>query len=265
MPDGYQFQWYKFTKEERLIILQVLAKEKSGYAWVCREWRDVFERHNFRRLKLQVCKEDMSELDEFERIVVRQRPFVRHVWLNIRLKRYTCKVCAKEQPKSSGRADNSTMRVAILRLFEILTTWEPVQEELSLELSAQSPSDSEHWFRDYYFGARGENEDINLAPGAPGNFHDAGHHWFHGQQHTLPSKDALRRIHGHFGNQILRRLRNVHAVTKFVVRRQCRNRILPHSLPSILGKLPRLQCLVYEPWLTDDVDEQERLDEGKQS
>jgi hypothetical protein len=40
----------------------------------------------------------------------------------------------------------------------------------------------------------------------------------------------------------------VHAVTRFVLRRQCRRRFAPRTPGLLLDKLPRLECIVYEPW-----------------
>ncbi|UPL01585.1 hypothetical protein LCI18_012519 [Fusarium solani-melongenae] len=40
----------------------------------------------------------------------------------------------------------------------------------------------------------------------------------------------------------------VHAVTRLVIRRECRRQIIPPVLRLLLQKLPRLQTMVYEPW-----------------
>lgn len=49
---------------------------------------------------------------------------------------------------------------AILKLFSILRTWDAVGKGLTLELSTQSSSDSEHWFKNHYFGSGKEDENI---------------------------------------------------------------------------------------------------------
>jgi hypothetical protein len=61
------------------------------------------------------------------------------------------------------------------------------------------------------------------------------------------------------------KLPKVHVVTSFVIRRQCRRRFAPSTLWLLLEKLPRLECVVYEPWRLWYGVEQEMYDEGRQS
>ncbi|PYI04763.1 hypothetical protein BO78DRAFT_275387, partial [Aspergillus sclerotiicarbonarius CBS 121057] len=213
----------------------------SSYASVCREWQSVMEEHTFRRLKLRV-----SCLDEFERAVVGpRRRYVKHVWLNIEFRPYTCRVCQSPLSEKWKYRDTPIMGQAISRLFSILGTWPSATDELTVEFSAQSPSDSQHWFKDYHFGAHGADEARDLLPV---QFHDPVHYWENGRQLDLPPKHALWRLYGRSGVRLQPEPATVPAVTGLVIRRQCRNRILPKTLQEILFRLGRLKCLVYEPW-----------------
>jgi len=138
------------------MILKLLARENRGlasYASVCKEWQIVMEKKNFGRLRLRA-----SCLDDLEHMVGRRRELVKHVWLDIELKTYNCEEC-QSMRLGSMMEDQSILARAISKLFSILSTWNPVGGGLTLELSAQSPSDSEHWFKNYCFGAYDEDED----------------------------------------------------------------------------------------------------------
>lgn len=131
---------------------------------------------------------------------------------------------------------------------------------LSLELSAQSPSDSEHWFKTSYLGADGENR--NDGTGVYGKkaactIHDPKHEWVDGRQVAVPDGYAMLRLFEKIDLRFKEELPEVHAVTKLVLRRQCRRRFVPRALWALLDKLPRLKHIVYEPWRVLDRTVQE--------
>ncbi|KAI5464229.1 hypothetical protein BGZ63DRAFT_439371 [Mariannaea sp. PMI_226] len=137
MPD-----WYSLPHELRTIILELLTHHNNiaSYATVSTEWRKVIEKKSFGRLRLHP-----SCLDSLERLAKRQQGLVKHIWLNIELKRYTCRCCRRMESVSWFYANNKIITAAITRLFSILATWNrDGGGGLVLELNAYSPSDSEH-------------------------------------------------------------------------------------------------------------------------
>ncbi|OGM47451.1 hypothetical protein ABOM_002608 [Aspergillus bombycis] len=243
--------WYSLTREIRLMILKLLLRQKHGlasYATVCKEWQTVIEKRIFRRLKLRA-----SCLDDFERMVRRQRSLVKHIWLNIELRTYTCRSCQDLESCSWASSNNRIIRQAISKLFSILNSWDLVGDGLSLELSAQSPSDSEHWFKTSYFGVDCEDRKGIVGSRAHGQkvtatFHDPKHGWVDGRQLAVPDGHALLRLFEIIDLRFEKDLPEVHAVTKLVLRRQCRRQFVPRTLWLLLDKLPQLKHLVYEPW-----------------
>jgi hypothetical protein len=240
--------WGSLPAELRLVILELLAQEKSGlasYAQVCKEWQAVIEKKNFGRLKLRA-----SCLDDFEHMVNRQRGLVKHIWLNIELRAYTCRNCWTISSNTSQSLDNSIARVAISKLFSILSTWNPASDGLTLEISAQPPSDSERWFKSRYFGADDVDEDAYFGSQlqkTTSKLHDLKHCWVDGQQVAPPEVGAILRLYEEVRLNFKEELPKVDAVTHFVLRRQCRRRFAPRTLGLLLDKPPRLECLVYKP------------------
>ncbi|KAF5581503.1 f-box domain-containing protein, partial [Fusarium pseudoanthophilum] len=147
---------------------------------------------------------------------------------------------------------------AINRLFCILTTW---REPLTLELNVYCPSDSQHWFKNSYFGAPGEDKFECQDPG-DNPIHDPRHGWVQGRVTEAPPDDALRRPFGSSELRFQGSLPSVNAVTKFVLRRQCRQQLNPDVLQDLWLKLPNLQEIHYELWQSHLSIEQEMSDTG---
>lgn len=251
------------------MVLGLLAQENQGlasYASVCKEWQAVIEKKNFARLKLRV-----SCLDDFEHMISRQRDLVKHLWLNIELRPYTCRSCESIESGSWSSSNDTIVSRAIMKLFSILSTWNPANDGLTLELSAQSPSDSKHWFKNCYFGAHDEDGEVIFKTGKQlkeptTKLHDPKHGWVDGQQVATPDPRAALRLYEPVELRSREEFPKVHAVTGFVLRRQCRRRFSPWALALLLGKLPRLECLIYEPWRAWDRMEQKMVyDRRKQS
>lgn len=229
------------------MILEEISLQKcrgwSSCAAVCREWQNFVERKNFFRLKLKT-----TCLDELERIVVRQRDLVGFICLNIEFPRYTCRYCADSYMWTCSRGDNTIVRGTLLKLFSILSTWQPAGR-LLLELNAFSRSDSEHWFKNYYFGL--EHEDggnLVLQQETTARWHDPDHGWVNGQQVKAPPVSALLRIFSPLCSGLPGNLPEVHAITGLVIRRQLRRQISPETLRILFKRLPKLESVVYEPW-----------------
>ncbi|GAB1312162.1 F-box domain-containing protein [Madurella fahalii] len=253
--------WFSFPAEIRLIILELLAQENRGlssYASVCKEWMEVIEKKNFCRLKLRP-----SCLDDLEHMVSRRRRLVRHIWLNIELRPYTCRSCQWTESSSWMSSNNTIISRAISKLFTILATWSVAGDGLTLELSAQSPSDTKHWFKNCYFGTDDEDGDVILESEnrVQERIHDPRHGWVDGQQVTAPSQSSVQRLYEWVRLSFREELPTLHVVTKLVLCRQCRRRFNYRALTLLLDKLPRLECIVYEPWQAWDRMEQRWHDE----
>ncbi|KAK1772839.1 hypothetical protein QBC33DRAFT_31227 [Phialemonium atrogriseum] len=240
--------WPSLPMEIRLMILELLPQEHralASYASVCNEWAEFIEKKNFGRLKLGA-----SSLNNLEHMVSRQRSLVRHIWLNIELRPYTCRSCQWMESESWMSSNNTIISRAISKLFTILSTWNPAGDGLALELSAQSPSDTEHYFKNFYFGTDDEDKDILFDPKnhLQEFIHDPKHGWVDGQQVAAPCHVSLRRLYEEVRLTSREELPVLHVVTKLVLRRQFRRRLNIRALRLLLDKLPRLECIVYEPW-----------------
>ncbi|KAM0451736.1 hypothetical protein ACHAPV_005937 [Trichoderma viride] len=243
--------WASLPAELRLKILEPITHEKppgwTSLASVCKEWQTLFEKENYKKIKLR-----SSRLGEFEYMVSPQkRHLIRHIWLDIELRRYSTRCCCKRnsQLKTMGR----TVTKAIRRIFSILSNWE-TGNELTLELNVVCPSDSEHWFRNLHFSSDCVDDDEESAKlyEADHLHHDPHHGWLHGAQVEAPSRAAMYQLLYPIKLDEYqldsKPLPTVKAITQLVIRRQLRRRLLSFSLTEMLGKLPCLENIVYEPW-----------------
>jgi hypothetical protein len=117
---------------------------------------------------------------------------------------------------------------------------------LTLELNAHSPSDSKHWFKNYYFTS--DNEDNEDVTSNYSNWHDPQHDWVDGQQLMTPPCLAVLRLFGSIDLRFQEDLPRVEIVTGFIVRRQLRRWLQPSSLLLLLNNLSGLERMIYEPW-----------------
>ncbi|KAH7263472.1 hypothetical protein BKA59DRAFT_540890 [Fusarium tricinctum] len=232
------------------MILERLLDHKgiAPYASVSKEWRTVIEKGNFSHLKLNsTCLGFLAQLTE------EQTAQIDHIWLNVKLKSYTCGECGSDESLTWSLLNNRTVATSVASLFDILANWNWKEAELdrhlTLELNTYSPSDSEHWFKHCYFGAPGEDKFEVLAQS--GKVHDPHHGWWHGRNTRPPPNGALRRPFESYSTSFYRdgqELPLVYAVTKFILRRQCRRQLDPWALSYLWSKLPRLKEICYEPW-----------------
>jgi hypothetical protein len=237
--------------EIRLMVLEATTHLKhrgwSSLASVCKEWQRFIEERNFHRLKLRV-----SCLDEFQHMIIRQRELVRYIQLDIELRKYTCRCCEWEESDSWKSSNNSVIRDAVWKLFSALSTWKPTKP-LTLELNAHSPSDSEHWFKDFIFASDNESND-EAATSLQGigeigsRRHDPKHGWINGQLFRFPPESAILRLFETIRLHVREELPQVNVVTSFIIRRQLRRYLEPQALQLILDKLCRLENMIYEPW-----------------
>lgn len=243
--------WSALPAELRLMIIHHLMQAKHGwaiYASVCREWQHEIERKNFRQLKLQApC------IDGLETIIL-ARHSVKHIWLNIELRRYSCRTCRRTEGEKWRKGNDEVVREAVSKLFSILHQWQ-AGDELTLELSTQSPSDREHVFKNLYFGGPNESGYPNadcagtqLTKITSTDIQDPKHGWIDGVQVQPPEEGAILRIFEPIDPKFTDDLPSVHVITKFVLRRQCRRQFNVGALGRLFNRLPRLETLIYEPW-----------------
>ncbi|KAL7787129.1 hypothetical protein V8C37DRAFT_390738 [Trichoderma ceciliae] len=238
--------WASFPVEVRLTILEEISRQKlrgwASCAAVCKEWQVFIEQKNFRRLKLRA-----SCIGELGRVSIRVRNLVQCIYLNIELPRYTCRFCRQTESRSCASRHSSIIRDTMLKLFHVLSTWQSTGH-LILELNAYSPSDSEHWFKNYHFGLEHEdNGDLVRQQEATTKWHDPNHGWVNGQQVEAPRASAILRLFSPLCLSLPENLHEVHAVTGLVMRRQLRRQISLAALRFLLQRLPRLESIVYEP------------------
>ncbi|KAI1492990.1 hypothetical protein F5X96DRAFT_623834 [Biscogniauxia mediterranea] len=237
--------WASLPTEIRLMILEEISRQKhrgwASCASVCKEWQVFIEQKNFYRLNLRAsCLQGLRDM------VVRQRHLVQYICLNIELLRYPCRSCQRTESSSQTSQHNSIVRETMHQLFSVLSTWQPTCR-LILELNAYSPSDSEHWFKNYYFNLE-HGHDGDLVQGATTQWHDPAHGWVDGQQVEAPGAPAILRLFSLLCISLPKSLPEVHAVTGLVIRRQLRRQICPAALRLLWERLPRLESIVYEPW-----------------
>lgn len=233
--------------EIRLMILEAVRHQINpgwaSLASVCKEWQIFIEAKNFHTLQLKV-----SCLDDLECMVVRQRDLVRHISFNIELARYTCRSCKREESESWESRNSAIVSKGVWKLFTVLSTWKS-STGLTLELNAYSPSDSDHWFKDYHFASGDEgNEDTTSLQEYGSGWHDPKHGWIKGQRARTPPHDAVLRLFSQVDPRFRKGLPEVNVVSCFIIRRQLRRRLCSWAFLPILDKLCRLEHIVYEPW-----------------
>ncbi|KAH7245740.1 hypothetical protein BKA59DRAFT_527558 [Fusarium tricinctum] len=238
MPD-----WSSLPFDIRKGILEYITTldHIAQYSTVSEEWRCAVEEKTFRGIRIDTTVVAPSpfvvqDLHVLNGLPKRQKGLIRHIWLNIALQRYNCPDCYHRESTVQRNSNSMTMRLAISALFVVLAGWEPTKEGLTLEMNAYSPSDSEHWFRGWYFGAPGEEETL-----------ERGMRYLHfGKRHPA-CEDGLRRPF-----EVLRVIPSdlpvVRAVTKFLIRRQCRRQLDPNALLQIWRKLPSMGHIMHESW-----------------
>ena len=161
--------WLRLPQELQLLIFEILAQNSasqsqgttgkivparehplSRYACVCKTWQLVFERENYRHLTL-----DQVSVQELDDRVRGRMKLVEYIWLRIALQTYSCPDCELFGVTDHG-ANDSIAQETVIHLFRVLSRWGrdgiPAPSSLTLEISAHSPSDSQHGFaNDLYF------------------------------------------------------------------------------------------------------------------
>ncbi|KAF5614933.1 uncharacterized protein FTJAE_13543 [Fusarium tjaetaba] len=245
--------WSYLPQEIRLNILNTIVDQRnprwSALASVSKEWQIVIGTRNMAKLSLRP-----SCLEDFEQAVVRQRDLVRHIYLNVDLAEYECSSCEDEYDINIPWENNRLMNNAVSKLLMILSTWNTALP-LTLELNASSASDSKHWFKNFRFNDEHDapyaRDPVIPMQATQSDWHDPKHGWENGVQTKLPPSTANERLFGPIDTRYapnLRRIPEVNAVTRFMIRRQFRHSFEPWELEYILSRFSRLTDFIYEPW-----------------
>lgn len=131
--------------------------------------------------------------------------------------------------------------------FSVLSSWEPT-ENLLLDISIHSPSDSRHRVKEIYLASDAFSEpDDKLGAISP---HDPHPHqgWVDGQLRSHLYVDILFEYIEMAESSFWKELPKVEAVTSLLLRRQTRHRWAASALYELIDHLPRLQEIYYEPW-----------------
>lgn len=265
-PNPGRTCWVFLPEDIRRLILEEITRQRhrgwASLAAVSKEWQAFIEKRNFRQLKLQAAC-----LDQFQYMASRQRSLVRHIQLDIELQKYACPYCESYDPSSLTVSNNAIIRDAIWKLFSVLSTWKPTNN-LSLDLSAHSPSDSEHWFKNFQFvpPAKADDEAATCRQDNGKHcqkWHDPKHGWVNGRQVKAPPDLAILRLFGTISLEFQNQLPQVSAVTSLIIRRQLRHSLHHETLQLLLAKLCRLEHVVYEPWQIWDSWERNSRDQGR--
>ncbi|KAF3808994.1 hypothetical protein GCG54_00011186, partial [Colletotrichum gloeosporioides] len=275
------FAWPSLPFEIRQAILELvishqkpkrdLGEQPDGrgtaiFATVSTEWQSFFEAKHFGMLLLtQQC------LSDFKKIIQgRRRKLVNHVWLRIELNPYDCRSCWLMEDPLDEISNRAIFTDALKVLFGCLSTWDYSSDRsdrgLTLELSAYSPTDTEHFFKEYDFTHNPYSDppgnfQATLADRTHPKFHDLNHLWESGRRvndDQRLSPNCLR-IHGLKGLCIVpsnyddsppfsakKWLPEVGVVTKLLIRRQNYRLIHSDGLGQILERLKGLQDVVCE-------------------
>ncbi|KAK3943296.1 hypothetical protein QBC46DRAFT_307703 [Diplogelasinospora grovesii] len=261
--------WHTLPAELRLMILELVScaytfrqedrYARAGYASVCREWQCFFEVRIFRRLI--VDQDRISDLDKFTAQLGRRRANIKQIQLRVKLADYDCSVCQLEEDPEARKQNNLTFTKAVVDLLTVLSKWPkrkehptmPVSERgVSLEISAFSPSDHKHGFRDFRlqddYPIWFDSDQMKLE-----RYHDPDHGWENGRQGPV-SLGARKRITEKLtlwdgdGTGKAPPLPKVKFITVFTVRRQSYRSIEISSLKKLLRAFPNLHTFIHEPW-----------------
>ncbi|CAG1961584.1 unnamed protein product [Fusarium graminearum] len=134
------------------------------------------------------------------------------------------------------------------KLFKTLSTWEPCDDHLVLDISVYSPTDNQHWFK--YLDFRPDND---LDDQETAILDDPAHGWVAGQNNSdagiLPTTALFDDImcDKPFGSWWLS-LPLVPVVGAVLLRQQTRRRWNQLALANMLTRFPNMKELCYEPW-----------------
>ncbi|WAO84926.1 Hypothetical protein NCS54_00215600 [Fusarium falciforme] len=209
------------TEIREQIITEATQHSPRGHlAAVSKEWQPLIEKNTFESLVVSI--EQLSFLDY------------------IKLSQYKCRYCLGEDEWSHHSRSNRIFSRSLMGLFRRLRRW--AEGNLTLEINAYSPSDSQHFFKGYYVGDPAEDE----AFGDPRTFDDE-RHGFSPNGQEAPQERDMREVYDMMG-EFVPFLDQVRGVKRLLIRRQCRRQFTTGLLSLLFAALPALEHIHYEPW-----------------
>jgi len=235
--------WTSFLKMLRTMILEELLQDGCSvarYAAVCRDWQAIIEKKTFSRITITPRR-----LASFGTMILRNIKLVKYIWLCVQLQEYDCLQCEQEESEEWHTENNIIIERAIRDLFLVLSTW-PSGEELVLDISVHSPSDTKHHFKNLHIGSDAASKldyEENTTT-------DRSHGWVNGKQVNGPSEHSVNRLFGEIemDDGFWQTVPHVTAVSKLLLRRQSRYRWTGETIAELLKVVPQLQSIVWEPW-----------------
>lgn len=230
------------------MVLEAITQQRfSGWASlasVCKEWQVVIEKRNFYHLKL-----NLSCLDDFRRMVIRQRDLVYHIQLDLGLQRryYTYRSYRQEESDSSRTSWNDIIiRDGIWKLFSILSTWKSAKNGLVLQLNAYPPSDSEPDFKDFYFSSNSGGDEkamryLQEIDKIGSGWHGPKHGCINSQRVQTSLDMDLPRFFEFMSRSFSEGLPHIDIVTDFMISQELYFWLLSQAMLLILNKIHRLE------------------------
>ncbi|KAL6898372.1 hypothetical protein GGI43DRAFT_428544 [Trichoderma evansii] len=244
-----KISWHILPVEIRLMTLKALSKtgcSLANYATVCREWREIIERHNFTRIKLTIPR-----LSEFDAMTRRNQIHVRYIWLCLELQDY-------------GRAESAPLELKQQGMDNTDST--------ATKRAIHSPSDSVYWFKYLTFepDVPSTNCDRGQLPESmPAAANVDQHRWTDDENPFthLPIRKVFDKIMGKGPFKSYEdeerwwfSLPLAPAVTAVLLRQQTRRRWKPKALSRLVSQFPRLREFHYEPWREWNLLKQRAID-----
>lgn len=196
------FNWDGLPPEIHLDIFNFLLSmnqyshgkhHKSTYAAVCLRWNQFFEPQNFAQLKIS-----QWDLELFEKIVTAKRKkLLSTLWFCVELRPYDCRSCRFKETNDEATMNSAFFTDAMFRFYDVMPKWgltdgnQTHEIDLTIMLSAWSPSDQEHYFRDHRF----ENDSFSVYRRSRVNHNDVTHGWKTGYR-IPPKMDVCLRLVG---------------------------------------------------------------------
>ena len=284
------------------MILDALIRDGNqlaSYATVSRYWQAIIEPGIFKRIRVTPSR--IPELDQMTRRNRHHVKFL-WICLELeRYGCDACSPDDDDDYSVllfNSPADDIAVKIAIQSLFLVLGEWDSTSS-LTLDISVYSTSDPEHWFKYLTIepdedeeGEQGEGKGRKKEAASPnkgcaritqtnqadlGEANDARHQWDTSFQNVNKAQTAVLKVFtrtlGNPSGEVtddetdgygwLRDLPLVPAVTRLLLRLQTRRRWDPNALVEMLGRLPRLRDLHYEPWREWDDMLQRVIDQGE--
>ncbi|KAI1655555.1 hypothetical protein F4813DRAFT_398150 [Daldinia decipiens] len=239
---GKSFNWDGLPPKIHLNIFDFLLSgdryshdkhPKSTYAAVCLSWREFFELQNFAQLKV-----NQWDLELFEQIVTAKRKqLLRTLWFCMELRPYDCRSCRVKETNDEVTMNSVLFTGSLFRFYDVMSKWgladgnQAYRIDLTVMLSAWSPSDRKHYFRDHRF----ENDSLRIYRPTRLNRNDITHGWKRGYR-IPPKMDVCLRL---VGKLLSFELELIHKDWEGSF----------PKLDFVIGlSFPKLKVFQYEPW-----------------